>query len=89
MVGGRLSRGLLITCKQRAFAAAFSSCFIRRPGTGRLVARLPTSLTRRAQLTQRSSPVTTHRFAELFAGVVVLLWCGQFLFDFLHNLHSK
>lgn len=37
--------------------------------------------------------MTIHRFAELFAGAVVLLWCGQFLFDFLHdhlrNRHSK
>ena len=35
------------------------------------------------------SPMTIHRFAELFAGVVVLIWCGQFLLDFLHNRQSK
>jgi hypothetical protein len=37
--------------------------------------------------------MTMHRFAELFAGVAVLLWCSRFVFDLLrdrlHNRHSK
>lgn len=33
--------------------------------------------------------MTIHGFAEVFAGVAVLLYCGQILFDFLHDHKHK
>jgi hypothetical protein len=34
-------------------------------------------------------PMTLHLFAEVFAGVAVLLWAAQYLHERLKNKHTK